>query len=95
MHSAVIFGWSSISQIMKEDDFFLSEGSLAKRNSGTSQFKNIEQDNLRKNISESCFANSEEEGSQSHGSSNRCSVLFGLSESFGGSSLLCSITYVR
>ena len=74
MHSAVIFGWSSISQIMKEDDFFLSEGSLAKRNSGTSQFKNIEQDNLGKNISESCFAISEEEGSQSQGSSNRCSV---------------------
>ena len=79
---------------MKEDDFFLSEGSLAKRNSGTSQFKNIEQDNLGKNISESCFAISEEEGSQSQGSSNRCSVLFVLSESFGGSILLCSICYV-
>ena len=67
MHAAVIFGWSSISQIIKENDFFLSQDTLAKRSSRTVP---MESNFSISTASESCFAVSDEEGTQSkeHGS---------------------------
>ena len=61
MHAAVIFGWSSISQIIKENDFFLSQNTLARRSSRAVS----ESNNSNSTASESCFAVSEEEGTQS------------------------------
>ena len=84
MHSAVIFGWSSISQIIKEDGFFLGEGTLSKRNSRADELENLD---LNQNASESCFAVSEQEGTQSKEISLimiLATSLFGLSMLFHG-----------
>ena len=84
MHSAVIFGWSSISQIIKENGFFLSEGTLSKRDSRAGELENLD---LNQNASESCFAVSEEEGTQSKEISLimiLATSLFGLSMLFHG-----------
>ena len=69
MHAAVIFGWSSISQIIKENDFFLSQDTLAERSSRTVL---LESSVSNTTAPESCFAVSDEEGTQSkeHGSPN-------------------------
>ena len=83
MHSAVIFGWSSISQIIKENDFFLSEGTLSKRDSRAG----LESSERNPNVSESCFAVGEEEGTQSKQISLimiLATSLFGLSMLFHG-----------
>ena len=71
MHAAVIFGWSSISQIIKENDFFLSQDTLAKRSSRTVP---LESSVSHTTAPESCFAVSDAEGTQSkeHGSTDLC-----------------------
>ena len=67
VHSAIVFGWSSISQIMKENEFFLD---LNSSDGLIEDLKNAS--SLQATENSSCFVVNEEQGGQSkvRGSTN-------------------------
>ena len=63
IHTALLFGWSSITEIMKENDFFRSIDS-EQLNATIVQDLQV----IPRSENESCFVDNEEQGSQSQGS---------------------------
>ena len=60
IHSAIIFGWSSISEIIKENGFFLDSNLIGvKRNTSFEETADMKIEN------KSCFVMNEEQGGQS------------------------------
>ena len=65
IHTALLFGWSSITEIMKENDFFAQMNSAQNDIRSLNQSESI-QITLRSE-NESCFVDNEEQGAQSQG----------------------------
>ena len=65
IHTALLFGWSSITEIMKENDFF------AQMNSAQNDIRSLNQSEsiqiILRSENESCFVDNEEQGAQSQG----------------------------
>ena len=60
VHSAIIFGWSSISEIIKENGFFLESNLIGdRRNTSSEEIIDVKTEN------KSCFVMNEEQGGQS------------------------------
>ena len=65
IHTALLFGWSSITEIMKENDFFAQRNAAQNDIRSSNQSESI-QITLRSE-NESCFVDNEEQGAQSQG----------------------------
>ena len=70
IHTALLFGWSSITEIMKANEFFRQTGTEAtdglRFNQSDVSIKQV----ISRAENESCFVDNEEQGSQSQGLQN-------------------------
>ena len=67
IHTALLFGWSSITEIMKENDFFRQTETIQNDTKSLNQpVSRVVQITL-KSENESCFVDNEEQGAQSQG----------------------------
>ena len=67
IHTALLFGWSSITEIMKENDFFGQTDSLQNDTRSLTQPEPRFVQITLKSVNESCFVDNEEQGAQSQG----------------------------
>ena len=65
IHTALLFGWSSITEIMKENDFFRQTETI--QNDTKSLNQSVSRVVTLKSENESCFVDNEEQGAQSQG----------------------------
>ena len=67
IHTALLFGWSSITEIMKENDFFRQTDAIQNDTKSLNQSVSTVVQITLKSENESCFVDNEEQGAQSQG----------------------------
>ena len=61
IHTSIIFGWTAITEILKDGNFFRHQSDIGGRNKKVSESRIFEESDQN----ETCFVDDEEEGAQS------------------------------
>ena len=88
IHTALLFGWSSITEIMKENEFFRQTGTEATDSPRLKRSDVSIKQVISRAENESCFVDNEEQGSQSEGAEISGRTAMFVQWSFDGTAMI-------